>query len=461
MPDRSWGRSCTPERAHHSERARTVVPHVSRALTCGITALERALPMRKLGFVIVLATAFVSACEGPVGPAGKDGIAGTNGTNGKDANSVCLSCHATSNMSLLDTQYQLSKHFAGTTVSRNTKYCARCHTNEGFLEVTGAGKFVVANDIPAATRVTCETCHKHSGFDFAVAANEQILRATAPVYLNYNKNLTATDFGKINNLCTGCHQIRGVTSERYTDSLGVVKTFDQLPFFPFPATKNDNAPVNYQVGQSFSVHDGNQSNLFKGVNGYEYSGQTYSRVWQHSANSCTTCHMNKYDAAAKVGGHTLVVNTVECEKCHTQDRIQPTRTAIDAKRIELGELLTARKVFRKSTNSSGVVSYSAVQTHDFYGRLFATTATSTRYATALASANTVSPTTGLVVYGNTVTMGTDASWATRIGRPWKYGELGAAYNYGYINSELSLGVHNPVYAMQLLQKSIDWLKANP
>ena len=132
-----------------------------------------------------------------------------------------------------------------------------------------------------------------------VGGGEQILGATAPVYLTSNQTLTATDFGKINNLCTGCHQIRGVTSERYTDSLGVVKTFDQLPFFPFPATKNDNAPVNYQVGQSFSVHDGNQSNLFKGVNGYEYSGQTYSRVWQHSANSCTTCHMNKYDAAAK------------------------------------------------------------------------------------------------------------------------------------------------------------------
>ncbi|MEQ1694062.1 MAG: hypothetical protein ABMA00_22420, partial [Gemmatimonas sp.] len=72
-----------------------------------------------------------------------------------------------------------------------------------------------------------------------------------------------------------------------------------------------------------------------------------------------------------------------------------------------------------------------------------------------------SPTTGLVVYGNTVTMATDASWATRIGRPWKYGELGAAYNYGYINSELSKGVHNPVYAMQLLQKTIDWLNTHP
>ncbi|MBL0170527.1 MAG: hypothetical protein IPP90_07305 [Gemmatimonadaceae bacterium] len=420
--------------------------------------------MTKHGFAILLACAMLAACEGPMGPAGtsgEDGSNGTNGTNGKDANSVCLSCHASLNMAARNSEYQLSKHFTGTTSSRNTKYCARCHTNDGFLEVSGAGTAVVANDIPNATRITCGTCHKHSGFDFVVDTSAQILRATSPVLLNYNKNLTPTDFGKINNLCTGCHQIRGVTSERYTDSLGVIKTFAQLPFFPFSATKDDNASVNYQVGQSFSVHDGNQSNLFKGINGYEYTGMTYTRTWMHSNNSCTTCHMNKYDAVNKVGGHTLKPNIPLCENCHQADRILPTQAKIDAKRIELGELLTARKVFRKSTNSSGVVSYSAVQTHDFYGRLFPTTASSTLFATALASANTVSPTTGLVVYGNTVTMATDASWATRIGRPWKYGELGAAYNYGYINSELSMGVHNPVYALQLLQNSIDWLKNHP
>lgn len=357
----------------------------------------------------VVTAAVLTACEGPMGPAGQNGINGTNGVNGKDANSICLSCHGSSNMSVMDAQYEQSKHFTGNTVSRNTKYCARCHTNDGFLEITAQGTFVVANDIPNATRIGCTTCHKHSGFDFAVDTNAQILRTTSPVFLNYNKNQTATDFGKVNNLCTTCHQIRGVTSERYTDSLGVVKTFNQLPFFPFSATKDDNAPVNYQVGQSFSVHDGNQSNLFKGVNGYEYNGQTYTRVWQHSNNSCTTCHMNQYDPVNKLGGHTLKVNTNACENCHTTGHIQPTQAAIDAKRIELGELLTARKVFRKSTNSSGVVSYSAVQTHDFYGKLFATTQTTTKYATALASANTVSPTTGLVVYGNTVTMATDAS----------------------------------------------------
>ena len=119
-------------------------------------------------------------------------------------------------------------------------------------------------------------------------------------------------------------------------------------------------------------------------------------------------------------------------------------------------------LFKKTVNATtGVASYSAVQTHDFYGRLFLNTASTNKYATALVSANTVSPTTGLVIYNSTVTMGTDAAWADRIGRPWKMGELGAAYNYGYINSELSLGVHNPVYAMQVLQASIDWLKSHP
>jgi len=414
--------------------------------------------------ITFLVAAALVACRGPMGPAGvagRDGVDGIDGVNGADANTVCLTCHSTANMNVKYAQYYLSKHFTGTTSSRNTKYCARCHTNDGFQEITSQGTFVARNDIPNATRINCSTCHKHTGLDLTTDSTWKILRTTTPIYLNYNKNLVATDFGRINNLCVTCHQIRGATREVYTDSLGVVRSFDQLPFFPFPTTKDDNAPVNYQVGQSFSVHDGNQSNLFKGINGYEYNGVTYTRTWQHSENTCTACHMNDYDPVAKVGGHTLKPNEDECEDCHTTDHILPTQAAIDAKRIELGELLVARKVFRKSTNSSGNVSYSAVNTHDFYGRLFATTPSTTIYATGISTANTVSPTTGLVVYGATITMGTDGSWATRIGRPWKYGELGAAYNYGYINSEHSMGVHNPKYAMQLLQASINWLNANP
>jgi hypothetical protein len=71
---------------------------------------------------------------------------------------------------------------------------------------------------------------------------------------------------------------------------------------------------------------------------------------------------------------------------------------IDGKRIELAELLTARKVFRKTTNSSGVVSYSAMNTHDFNGKLYPTTQPPGDLFATSTGNNTVSPTTGLVVY---------------------------------------------------------------
>jgi len=399
-----------------------------------------------------------------MGPAGKDGTNGTNGKdglNGQDANSFCVKCHNTANWAAKTDQYHLSKHFYGTSSARNTKYCARCHTSDGFTEVVTQGKFVVSNDIPNGVRINCKTCHAHSAFDFAEDTMAQILTQTEPVALNYNNNTTTTDYGKINNLCATCHQIRGVTSVNWTDSLGAIKTFNQLPFFPFnKAGQDDKADVKYQVGQSFAVHDGNQTNLFTGTNAYEYAGQTYTRTWKHSANDCIDCHMNQYNATTKTGGHSLIVNKDACTACHGGDKITPVQALIDAKRIELAELLTTRKVFKKATSTAGVVSYTAVPSHDFYGTLFPTTETTTKFATALASNPTVSPTTGLVVPGNKVTMAVDKDFATRIGRPWKYGELGAAYNYAYITSELSLGVHNPVYALQLLQKSIDWLKSN-
>jgi Cytochrome c554 and c-prime len=404
---------------------------------------------------------FFTSCvkEGPMGLPGENGTNGTNGKDGKDGTAVCLVCHNTATSVAKEAQYKLSKHYFGTTSARNGKYCARCHTNEGFKEITGNGKFVVANDIPMATRISCETCHKHSSFEFKGDTSTFILRTTSPIALEYYKNARTQDFGKINNLCITCHQIRGVTSVNYTDSLGVVKTFDQLPFFPLDNIK-EGTTVKYQVGQSFSVHDGNQSNLFAGINGYEYAGKTYTRKWKHSDNACTDCHMNQYDPVANTGGHTLIPNKAKCAACHgASDKIANTQTAISAKLVELGEALVAKKLFRKTTSSSGAVSYSAVQSHDFYGTLFPTSQTTKKYATALASVNTVSPTTGLVIYGNTVTMAVDASYASRIGREWKYGELGAAYNYGFINSELSIGVHNPTYAMQILQNSIDYLKS--
>jgi len=418
------------------------------------------------GLVIAASCLLLPSCvkEGTQGPAGVNGINGVNGTNGlngQDANSSCLVCHTIANFDTKIEQYHFSKHYYGTSSSRNTKFCARCHTSDGLLQILGSGQYIVANDMPAANRINCTTCHKHTGFDFSGDTVSQILRTTSPVFLNYNKNQTATDFGAINNLCVNCHQIRGATSLTYFDvTQNKSVAFTQLPYFPFVNT-DDNATVKYQVGRSFAVHDGNQSNLFSGINGYEYAGKTYTRTWQHSGNACTDCHMNTFNPADSTGGHSLKPNKAACFACHGSDKLTSVQELISGKVIALAELLVARKVFKKTTNTSGVVSYSAVPSHDFFGVLFKTTQDTTKFGIALASANTVDPKTGLVIYTNNVTVAVDPDYSKRIGREWKYGELGAAYNYGYINSELSKGVHNPPYALQILQNSIDWLNANP
>ncbi len=76
--------------------------------------------LTRLLLVLFAAGLLFTACEGPMGPAGKD------------ANQVCLTCHNTPNQDAKLSEYHLSKHYLGTSSARNTKYCARCHTSEGF-----------------------------------------------------------------------------------------------------------------------------------------------------------------------------------------------------------------------------------------------------------------------------------------------------------------------------------------
>jgi hypothetical protein len=444
-----------------------------------------------LFFALVMMFAATSCVkEGPMGltgASGTNGSNGTNGTNGKDANSTCLACHAEANMTSLEAQYEMSDK--GERGARSGKYCARCHSTEGFQEITKMGTFNVSNEMLNGTKIGCAACHKHSGFDFGTDPTSKILRTTSPVYQNFeNYNMTtnayekgkAYDYGTVNNLCANCHQMRGNTAVTYTDpnnpttpSTTAVK-YTALPYFPIANTGSitESWLVKYRTGTNFSIHDGaNQANYLIGRAGYEYTGKTYTRKTAHSAENCTTCHFNTYDAATKTGGHTMKVNHKDpkCTSCHDLAvKIPATLATINGKLIELGDLLAARKVFKKtaSTSSSALngFSYAAQPSHDFFGTLLPTTASAPKtYAMTLTGANLPSPTTGLLVYNNVVTWATDTDFANRIGREWKYGELGAAFNFAYVNTVVNIankGIHNPIYALELLQTSIDYLKAN-
>lgn len=421
-----------------------------------------------VAFLSVASVLFLTSCSKD-GEMGLTGATGKNGLNGLNANEVCKTCHTTTVWDTIVDAYKMSKHFYGNTSARNTKYCAGCHTSEGFKQLQNNGIYATTNDMPNASKITCETCHQHSTFDFAADTISDVLFANKPVLLHYNKNLIATDFGKSNNLCANCHQIRGKTATVYTDTTsntGYPKvtnaTFTQLPYFPFAYSWNDVDTVKYLAGRSFSVHDGNQSNLVAGIYGYEYKGVDYSasRTWKHSSFSCVDCHMNKYNATTKTGGHTMNVNIDECSKCHTGDPIGSVEDIIKQKLTILGDLLVTRKVMKKTTNTSGVVSYSAVNTHDFNGKLYMYNDSITKYATS-SSMNTVSPTNGLVIYGNILRYAVDTDRANRKGNFWQYGELGAAYNFTYINTLNAYGVHNPTYARKLLDESINWLNSHP
>ena len=426
--------------------------------------------LTRLLLLLIVVIFIMTSCEGPMGPAGKD------------ANESCVMCHNATKMDAIQAQYNLSDK--GTRTGRTGKYCARCHTTEGFQEILTQGTFFVGNEMLNGTKVSCQACHKHRNFDFANSPDtvSEILRTLAPVYTNFNNfnNTTfayaktnASDYPGINNLCSNCHQYRGMTSPLYSDPtpptgpptapVSANVKYTDVPYFPIAnVNSNELTTVKYRAGTNFGIHEGaNQGDYLQGKNGYEYTGKTYTKTWKHSAASCTDCHFNAFDATTGTGGHTMKVNINDptCVACHDlTTKRATTLAAIQGKLTELGDLLAARKVFKKSGTT-----YSAQFSHDFYGNLLPTTTSTTKYALTLTTANIPSTTTGLLTYNKNVTWAADADAANRPGREWKYGELGAAWNFTYVNTTsdaANIAVHNPTYALQLLQTSIDWLKAN-
>ena len=459
--------------------------------------------MKKLLGLMVIATFAIGSL---IGCNGKDGLAGppgTNGHDGVDANSSCLTCHTDSNWTMKTIQYNYSKHSFGTTAARGqgNKYCARCHTNHGFVEIVQNGAPWPAPEIPDAMKIQCQTCHKMTSFDFSGDTVSRILRQPNPVVLNYLnlfdltgwKSQNTYDFArveeggvisKVNNLCATCHQIRGATSFEYTDTVGGIKTtaYTQMAYFPMGTaiTPGDTATVAkgnlkqptdsvaYLLGRSFSVHDGNQSNMLYGINGYDFGTSINSGERHHGNDNCTDCHMNAWDSTTHTGRHSLIVNEDDpaCAACHTMklaDTIALTRANITTLLNQLGDLMVTRKMAKKVTNATtGAVSYTILPSHDFLGKLYSNNpADSAVLYTNTVAYNRTDSTTGVLKYANNVTRTKDTDLKNRIGRKWLYGELGAAYNYGFVggfSGEISL--HNDQYAQKLLQASINWLQTH-
>ena len=246
---------------------------------------------------------FMMSCEGPMGPAGadgEDGIDGINGTDGKDGvdgNMVCLQCHTLAHKNQIEAMYKSSGHASGEFVAYagGRKACAKCHSNEGFVETQFTGRDTTAIDIKIPTPIGCTTCHNsHKTFDFGNDGKDYALRTTAPIELiGWDATI---DMGNASNLCGTCHQ-------------------------PRTAPPTADADGNFKITSShYGPHHGPHVTVLFGMGGYEFNGiVTYPVAGssQHfKSSTCVGCHMAK--GSNGKGEHTFWASDASCSttNCH-------------------------------------------------------------------------------------------------------------------------------------------------
>ena len=173
------------------------------------------------------------------------------------------------------------------------------------------------------------------------------------------------------------------------------------------------------INSRYGPHHGPQADLLLGTNGYEYADYTYTETPYHrtmNEDGCVNCHMR--NVAHLVGGHTFnvsaynaeedetIYNTGACVGCHTD-------WPEDLENFD----------------------YNGVQTE---------------ITGLLAELQTLLFAAGFV--------NAEGTPVTATGRPAD--DAGAIWNFMFVGREdRSLGVHNPAYARDLLQSSIDYMES--
>jgi hypothetical protein len=286
--------------------------------------------------IAMLVSAFVFVnCEGPMGPGGADGIDGMDGMDGIDGNVTCLECHSDGNIQSVKEQFYQSVHSTGEVAvdyAGGRASCARCHSNEGFVEFATNGE--VLESIGAPTPWECSTCH---GIHQTFEATDYALRLADPIDFIFDETVTA-DFGN-GNLCANCHQSR--RAEPNVSNPGTDFTITSTHYGP-----HHGAQSNVLYGDGFAEMVGSMT--------YPAAGSTT----HYTTASCTSCHMGTYTnvpdvgwtSAPAVGGHTWNPNVENCKECHTTatdfDYVS-IQTNVAAQLDELQALLLAQGVIEE------------------------------------------------------------------------------------------------------------------
>lgn len=188
----------------------------------------------------------------------------------------------------------------------NNFACFKCHNGVTSLawqdNVQGTpAASVVFGDEP----VTCVTCHDPhtdvSGQTKNTRRPVMMTNVTDPAFTiqgNVFLDTTPVPLDKTGNatICVFCHQGRESGYTLYKTRIAPGKTV---------------------TGSFRNPHYLGTGAMLWGVNGYEFTGKSYSASVAHQGANCTTCHMDNATADNKNGGHTWVPNVASCNTCHS------------------------------------------------------------------------------------------------------------------------------------------------
>ena len=356
----------------------------------------------------VLLVGMFAACEGPEGPAGPKGDKGDQGDPGDPGPGsvvnwegfkegiVCAQCH--------NPDYDTLYYVWGI----RTQWLQSKHANGGayFENSSTCGPCHTTEGFvqqslgqtitgqPISSPIGCFACHSpHSRADFSLRTVEPVTMLAGVV----GEADPVFDYGK-GNLCANCHKPRSINPK------------------PDPTKTADTDTITITSSRWYQ-HYGVQGPMLAGTNGFEFAGYSYSNSYHTNsaeikAEGCSICHM-ALEERNPAGGHTMKMEGDE------------------------GELLVGCNLEGCHGGAVEELDYEGVQTQ----------------------------TEELLDSLHTLLL--DRNWITASGSinassssPLKIAPAylsGALYNYFFIEHDLSFGIHNTNYTIDLLESSIEVL----
>lgn len=352
--------------------------------------------LRQIIFLAILAIALI-ACEGDQGPIGLPGADGQNGAQGP----------------------QGPAGPAGP-AGQGVENCMDCHGND---QVIAAKTFQYENSVhylggtfERGAIASCAGCHSSQGFldRISTGAITASMGVSEPLPVN----------------CYSCHNIH----QTYTEADWALTANDPVTLWINDATvdlNNSNQCLNCHqprlpspalpaVGEEgmvdisstrYGPHHGAQGAMFTGEGGYEigegYTNSAHTDFVNNTAGekgACVYCHMAELIDGRDAGGHTFRVeteggelNTNGCVACHTDEDelevlVMETQEEVEGLLADLNDLLVGVGIMQANGRS---------------------------------------------IPGTYTTV-----------------QVGALWNYKYVEEDQSMGVHNAKYARALLENSI-------